>query len=172
LPTSIYAELIAVAKESGCRTILDASGEGLREGVRAQPSMIKPNRFEMEELCGRQLCSLDDAIEALQLLPVADIELILVSLDDQGCVVKDHDAILAVEPIPTQVVSYAGAGDSLVGGIAMGLSIGVDIRQAITMGFAAATATLAQYGSCFFDLEDYHTNITKVQIREVSHAVP
>jgi len=32
---------------------------------------------------------------------------------------------------------------------------------------AAATATLSQYGSSFFDLKDYETNRTKATIREV-----
>ena len=69
LPVSIYADLIGLAKQAGCRTILDASGKALRHGIQARPYMIKPNRSEMEELLdgqGRQLGSLEDVIEALR----------------------------------------------------------------------------------------------------------
>ena len=103
---------------------------------------------------------------------MADIEVVVVSLGDQGCVVRAEGVVLAVAPIRAEAVSYAGAGDCLVGGIALGLSRGETIRQAVAMGVAAATATLSQYGSCFFRLEDYRSNISKIQIREIQHAVP
>ena len=171
LPVSIYAELVAVAQENDCRTILDTSGEALRAGIQARPYLIKPNRFEMEFIVDKPLPSCADVIEAVNSTLLADIETVVVSLGGQGVVVRSGTTIFAVEPIRTKVISYAGAGDSLVGGIALGLFRQEDIRQAVTMGVAAATATLSHYGSSFFDHENYHTNLTKIIIQEISHAV-
>ena len=171
LSPSIYRDLIAVARESGCRTILDASGEALREGVRAHPYMIKPNRSEIEQLCGRRLHSPDEIIEALHSPMLAEVEVVVVSLGAEGVVVRSKSDLFRVDPIAARVVSYAGAGDSLIGGLALGLSMGRELREAVVMGVAAATATLSQYGSSFFDLKNYETNRAAAIIREVHHAV-
>ena len=35
--------------------MLDAEGEKLALGIAARPYMLKPNRYELELLCGREL---------------------------------------------------------------------------------------------------------------------
>lgn len=42
----IYARMTSMANEAGAKVILDASGELLREGIKAKPYLIKPNRDE------------------------------------------------------------------------------------------------------------------------------
>ncbi|MBW3624339.1 MAG: bifunctional hydroxymethylpyrimidine kinase/phosphomethylpyrimidine kinase, partial [Armatimonadetes bacterium] len=68
-PPDLWARLITITRESGAMTVLDSSGEGLREGLAARPHVIKPNLPELEELSGRSLPSLEhvrDAVESLR----------------------------------------------------------------------------------------------------------
>jgi fructose-1-phosphate kinase PfkB-like protein/tetratricopeptide (TPR) repeat protein len=51
---SIYATLIARAAALSIPVILDASGDALRCGIEAGPTMIKPNRAEASELLERR----------------------------------------------------------------------------------------------------------------------
>ena len=52
VPTDIYATLIKMIKATNKKVILDASGDLLKEGIKALPTMIKPNSEEMENLLG------------------------------------------------------------------------------------------------------------------------
>ena len=42
--------MISIGNERGAKVVLDTSGESLRQSIRAHPSVIKPNRFELAEL--------------------------------------------------------------------------------------------------------------------------
>ena len=48
----MYGKLIAMAKEKGKKVILDTSGELLKQGIEAKPTMIKPNTDEIQALLG------------------------------------------------------------------------------------------------------------------------
>ena len=51
-PVDTYRHLVAAAKETGAKVVLDASGVALAEGVKAHPDVIKPNAEECEALVG------------------------------------------------------------------------------------------------------------------------
>ena len=50
--TNIYAQLITTLKGKGIRVVLDADGELLRRGYKADPFLIKPNIHEFQRLTG------------------------------------------------------------------------------------------------------------------------
>ncbi|AYO31337.1 hypothetical protein D2962_12675 [Biomaibacter acetigenes] len=60
----IYKTLITIAKNNGKKVILDTSGDYLKEGMKAFPTMIKPNLSEAENLLGRKITSIEDAARA------------------------------------------------------------------------------------------------------------
>ena len=43
-PADFYRTLAEVARKENCRVLLDADGDRLREGLKAKPFLIKPNR--------------------------------------------------------------------------------------------------------------------------------
>lgn len=51
-PVDAYRHLVAAAKATGAKVVLDASGSALVEGVKAHPDVIKPNAEECEALIG------------------------------------------------------------------------------------------------------------------------
>lgn len=53
LPADAYARLIRLARSAGVYTVLDTSGEALRQGLAAGPHLVKPNLRELEELLER-----------------------------------------------------------------------------------------------------------------------
>ena len=46
----VYAQLVKLLKDQGKQVILDTSGELLKAGIAAGPTMIKPNQEELEML--------------------------------------------------------------------------------------------------------------------------
>lgn len=166
-PASIYRELITIVRQCGCKAILDTSGPPLQAGIEASPYMIKPNRRELEQLLGRVITSLADVRSACEELGCYGIPLIMVSLGGEGVAIRHDDVFYHVSALETECLSYAGAGDCLVGGVALGISRQADMAECTAMGVAAATATLSEYGSSYFNMEKYEIFKRQVSVREV-----
>ncbi len=119
VPLTIYAELIQRCREEGRRVILDTSGEFLREGVKAKPYLIKPNRKELEYLAGRRLRDRDAIVEEARKLVDGGIEKVVVSLGNQGLLYVDADTVLFESAKKIKTVNTVGCGDSVVASLCM-----------------------------------------------------
>ena len=64
VPDEFYTRLITRARARNIPVALDASGKCLSAGLQGRPTIIKPNRSELEELTGRSLNSLRDIFSA------------------------------------------------------------------------------------------------------------
>ncbi len=139
-PVYIYKRLIEIAKEKNKKFILDTSGETLKEGIKASPYMIKPNKDELESIIGNSIDTEEELIEALKSFHKYDIELIIVSLGADGSVVCHNDEIYKVDAPKIDAINPVGSGDSMVAGIAVGLSRGYDFEKTIKLATACGTA--------------------------------
>src|SRR5881275_3649200 len=82
-PTTIYATIITQLKRRGKQVALDTSGQALREGVRAGPTVVKPNVDELQHLTG-QLLPDEAAIEPAARQHAGDIRLVVISMGERG----------------------------------------------------------------------------------------
>ena len=62
---ALFPELITLARRRGLPTLLDSSGEGLKQGVTVAPRIIKVNLAEAAALLGRRLVTPDQQTAAL-----------------------------------------------------------------------------------------------------------
>lgn len=146
-PPDLWARLIALVREAGAMTILDSSGEGLRQGLAARPHAIKPNLPELEEVCGRSLPSLEHIRDAAELLLDSGPEWVVASLGEQGLLAVSSLGAYEVPPLAVNVASTSGAGDGIVSGLAIGLEQGVDLETAVRLGAAVATSVVTHPGT-------------------------
>lgn len=156
IPSSIYKELCLKAKNSGCKVILDASGDALREGIQAEPLLVKPNIHELEELTGKKLETEEDIIRESRSLLTDALRHVIVSLGEKGAywITKDH---VIKQAVPKVIVkSTVGAGDSMVAGIAVGLASGLLNEEGFKLGVASSVAAITVEG----------TNIPKKEVVE------
>jgi 1-phosphofructokinase family hexose kinase len=143
IPSSAYAELISACNELGCQTILDTSGEALKEGVKAAPSMIKPNREEAAELVHFEIEGMEAAYQASRQLADKKTALAVISLGAEGIVVSNSKSTQFASLPPIQVRNPTGSGDCLVGGFAFGLERSLPLEQTIRIGVACGGANAA-----------------------------
>ena len=67
LDGTAYQRLVKIVKDAGKPVILDTSGKLLEEGIKAAPTLIKPNIDEIRMLTGKHCDDINDIIEAARL---------------------------------------------------------------------------------------------------------
>lgn len=165
---NLYVELIEMARARGVPTILDASGAGLREGVRASPTIVKPNRDELQEWAGRPLLAPDDIIQAAREMLTCGVERVVVTLGREGAVAVSAEEIYLIPPLDVPVVNAAGAGDGFVAGLAAMFADGLSWEEGLRLGAAIATAVLLTRGTADCHREDVDRFLPQMRCEEIS----
>ena len=117
VPTTIYATIITQLKQQKKHIVLDTSGEALREGIQAGPTIVKPNIEELQHLVDYSLTSEVEIQQAAHQLLNEDIELVVVSMGRQGAMLVEQETALIVTPPDVMVKKTFGAGDAMVAGL-------------------------------------------------------
>ncbi len=143
VPPTIYATLITQLKQQGKQTLLDTSGEALRTGVRANPTIIKPNVEELQQLTGQPLAGEVEILRAARQLLNKDLRLVVVSMGKQGALFVEQASALLATPPDITIKKTFGAGDAMVAGLIaaqlQNLSLADSARLATAFSLAAIT---------------------------------
>ena len=140
LPPTVYADILARWSGRGVRFVVDAAGALLTNTLPHRPFLIKPNRSELEELCGQRLDTDDELTRAARALQTQGARNVLVSLGPEGALLLDEGGQLHRRAAyPGKAVNTVGAGDAMVAGFLAGFEKGYD--AALTLAVAAGCAT-------------------------------
>ncbi|SFU48591.1 1-phosphofructokinase [Alicyclobacillus macrosporangiidus] len=165
-PAGWYREQVARARRRGVRTVLDASGEALREGVAAGPDLVKPNRDELEQLAGHPVRSREDALAAARRLHEAGVGTVIASLGGDGLVAVSAAGAVQIRVPRVPVVSAVGAGDTVVAAYLAAQLRGLRFVEAVRFAAAAGTAAVMQSGSGRPKMADIEALMDKLEIQE------
>ena len=166
VPTGAYAKYVRAAREAGLRVFLDASGDALREGLDAQPDLIKPNAEEAEELLGRRLDGEAAVIGAAREL-AQRAGMVVISMGSKGSVcARGGDAWRIASP-KIERRSTVGSGDSMVAGIAVAMARGDGVEAALALGTAAGAATAMSLGTSLGTAADVAALVSRVRVERV-----
>lgn len=167
VPTDFYGRLIAYAKEQGKQVLLDTSGALLENGVKECPSLIKPNTDEIEQLLGVKVRSQQELIHAARTLHDDGIATVVISLGKDGALIVCKDGVFrGITPdIPT--VNTVGCGDSMIAGLAVGMSRHLSMQETLRLAMAVSTANALTMETGNFRQEDLETLLTQVQVKKL-----
>jgi len=140
VPTTIYADMVNMAKEQRKKVILDTSGELLKEGIKALPSMVKPNIDELEFLLGTKISSRDQVVEAAVKLHKQGIPYVVVSLGGEGALMVCNQGVYRGVPPKLDAVNTVGCGDSMIAAFAVSFSREFDEEEALRFATAVSAA--------------------------------
>ncbi len=142
MPGDIYRRILAGLEGQGVRFVVDASRDLLTETLAYHPFLIKPNRTELEEICGRRLHSDRELWDAAAELQCRGAGNVLVSMAGEGSLLLDETGSCHRLAAPRGVVrNSVGAGDSMVAGFLAGYLERGDYLYAHRLGVAAGSAT-------------------------------
>lgn len=135
----LYGMLISSVR---CRVILDACGDALRQALCARPYLIKPNKAELEEICGRELSGQHELAEGCAMLQRLGAENVLLSLGGDGAMLLCGNGSVHLCSAPEGSAKYTvGAGDSAAAGFIFGHMHGYGAEQSLKCAVAAGSAT-------------------------------
>jgi len=143
VPTTIYAAIITQLKRQKKRIILDTSGEALREGIQAGPTIVKPNIEELQHLVRHSLTSDAEIQQAAHQLLNEDIELVVVSMGRQGAMLVEQATTLIATPPTVTVKKTFGAGDAMVAGLVTAQIQGLSLADCGRLATAFSVGAIA-----------------------------
>lgn len=146
-PDDFYKVVIEKCKPF-TKIFLDAEGAKFEEGIKAIPTMIKPNKYELETYLGHSLKSLKEIKEAAISFIEKGIQIVSVSLGGEGALITDGRETFFSPPIKNiEVKGTVGAGDSMVAGLCAAFIKGLSLKECFRYSVASATACVIQDGT-------------------------
>ncbi|MBU2702771.1 1-phosphofructokinase [Sporomusaceae bacterium BoRhaA] len=163
-PPDSYYQLITLLKEQHCKVFLDTSGPALTTALEAAPYAVKPNITELSEIMGRSLTNSRELSQAINQLLLSGIQLVVVSLGEQGALIAAGDERLRVKAPAIKIGSTVGAGDAMVAGLAVADTRELSLADKARLATAAAAATVAKPGTQPGSLQEIEKLLPLVQI--------
>lgn len=160
----VYNAIIDLLNDKQPRIFLDASGDALKACIERSPFLIKPNRYELGQLLGRELMDDRDILDAIRAMERYHIEVIAVSLGGDGSLVKAHDKLYRVHPPKVNVYNTVGCGDCYLAGLMRGFECDMEIEDILRYASAVSAATAESPLSVFFDPERADNLMSEVRI--------
>ncbi|GBF10037.1 1-phosphofructokinase [Tepidibacillus sp. HK-1] len=160
-PTSIYQELIDMTNKKGAKTILDADGPALQEGIKAKPFAIKPNLYELEQLLGQTLDHQQKILSAGKEIIESGISLVMISMGEQGAIILNAKEAYHITPFSITPKSTVGAGDSMVATLAYSLLQNKSLEETGLLATTAGTITASKEGTQVCTLEEIVQSINR-----------
>lgn len=154
VPVSIYAQLVELAHQAGKQVILDSSGQSFQEGLKAKPTLVKPNQDEIQALFGVSIETVEDTIAYARQIAAQGAQYVVVSLGGDGALMVTEEAVYHARPPKITPVNTVGCGDSMVAALAVGLKRGHSPQECLTFAVAVGTANALTHSTGHFRQED------------------
>jgi 1-phosphofructokinase family hexose kinase len=164
VPPELYTRLISQAREKSVPVALDASGVCLLKGLLGRPTVIKPNRVELEELVGHPLRSMKAIYAAGKEIQSRYGCSLVITLGADGSLAIFPEGSYNIPILPVDVVSTAGAGDGVLAGLAAALSAGWPLEEGLRLGTAMAGAVCLQLATADCRRSDIEKLLPQVQL--------
>ena len=150
LESPIEASLSAAraARERGLTVILDpAPVQALPDEAYQLATLMTPNELETEMLVGFRPGNAEEAIRAGHMLRERGVDIAVVKLGAKGLVYVTEDSAEFVSPFKVNTIDTVAAGDAFNGGLAVALSEGLPIGQAVVWGAASGALATTKPGA-------------------------
>jgi len=151
----IYYHLICLAKNLGKKVLLDTSLEPLKRGLRALPTLVKPNKDELEALFQVKIKGLEDVIAYGEKIYNMGIPYVVISLGKEGALLFCNEGIFQGIPPEVEAINPVGCGDTMLGAFAAAFDKNCSPKESLRYAVAVATASAMSPHTGDFSLEQY-----------------
>jgi D-beta-D-heptose 7-phosphate kinase/D-beta-D-heptose 1-phosphate adenosyltransferase len=147
LTDGVLRAVIDAARAAGKPVLVDPKGSDFSRYRGA--TLITPNRKEAEAALGRRLPDLAAvSAGAAELIEAAELEVAIITLGAEGIYYRARDGREGRESTRARAVfDVTGAGDTVVGHLALHLAAGHDLEVAVALANHAAGCVVARLGT-------------------------
>jgi 6-phosphofructokinase 2 len=158
MPTDYYAQLIKLFADKNVKIIIDTSGSALKEALKENVFLMKPNQRELAQLGGKEfLVTAEQEAIAKELVNTKKAKYVVVSLGSRGAFLACNEGVFYKSTPSVIVKSTIGAGDSMVAGLIFGIQNGFSPEKILKWGVACGVATTMSEGTTLGTKENIDT---------------
>jgi ribokinase len=148
IPLDVTLRCMRAARARGVTVILDPGpARELPGGFLPTADIVHPNQVEAEALSGIEVKTVDSAARAAAEIRKQGVGVVIVKLGPDGCFVDSEELRGHVPTFDVEVVATVAAGDAFAGGLAVGLSEGLGLPEAVVMANAAGALCVSRPGA-------------------------
>lgn len=148
VPADIYATMICRLHERGAKVLLDADGEAFRFGAEAIPDLLKPNRMELEKYAGLKSAAPEEKLlEIAGRLKKRGVNTVVISLGEKGAIFLLENNIIKSPALSVNAHSTVGAGDAMVGGLALSWEKKFSQEETVRLCMAVSAGAVMTIGT-------------------------
>lgn len=148
IPMESVEKAIKLSKKHGVKVLLNpAPARNLSDELLSRVDIFTPNETECELITGLPAKTIDEAKAAVSYLQAKGIPQVIITMGSRGVVYNRENEIIH-KPVPkVKVVDTTAAGDSFSGAVAVALSQGKCIDEAIDFANVVGTLTVMKKGA-------------------------
>jgi 1-phosphofructokinase family hexose kinase len=139
--------LLEVVKQTGAHLAVDSGTFTMEDFIDVKPWLIKPNQEEISRCMGREITTVEQALDAAMLLHEKGIENVMVSMGGKGAVLACAAGGFAVSAPEIEVISTIGAGDSSVAGFCAAFACGGAVEECLANAVSYGSAACLTAGT-------------------------
>jgi tagatose 6-phosphate kinase len=164
-PVDFYHRCVSAAVAGEIPVVLDAKGEPLRRALPARPTVVKPNRVELEETVGVAINDDPSLRDAIRKLVDLGPQWVVVTNGSKPTVASDGRSFWEISTPKIDVVNPIGSGDSFAAGLAAGISDGQSVAEACRLAVACGAANAMTLRGGDVRLDDVNRLLSQITIR-------
>lgn len=136
-----------------------AFGEGVKVVLNPAPArslpkelfrhlyMVTPNRIEAEMLTGIKIANDADVEKVAEEICAMGVKNVIITLGSKGCLIREEGVSYRIDAFKVEPVDTTAAGDTFNGALCVGLSEGMDLKQAAVMASKASSIAVTRMGA-------------------------
>ena len=150
-------DMIAAAKRHGKPVLVDPKGEDYSRYRGA--TLLTPNRGEFRQVAGRWSDEADLARRAQKLRAELELDALIVTRSEEGMSLFTADESHHEPTVAREVFDVSGAGDTVIGALALMVAAGADLHAAMKVANHAAGIVVGKLGTAVVHREELEASL-------------
>lgn len=147
-PLETVAYVAGLCKNYNCKFILNpAPACLLPDSLYTDIDIITPNEKEAEMLTGIKIENIVSAAKAARILKNKGVSTVIITLGEQGALIVTDEYEKLIPATPVKAIDTTGAGDLFNGALAVAISEGKAIDDAVIFACKAAAISVTRLGA-------------------------
>ncbi|HJV75585.1 MAG TPA: D-glycero-beta-D-manno-heptose-7-phosphate kinase [Noviherbaspirillum sp.] len=146
------AEMIAAARHSGKRILVDPKGEDFSRYRGA--SILTPNKSELRQVVGSWKNEEELTEKVFKLRQSLDLEALLLTRSEEGMSLYTANDVLHIPTVAREVYDVSGAGDTVIATLATMLGAGRPLTEAVEIANRAGGIVVGKLGTATVTREE------------------